>query len=220
MAGLKLFARLIRVSFLMPGELITNSFDTMSFKAMLRRVLEDRFQLKTHQSQKEFAVYAITVSKGGLKMKESAESVGTEAAPSATNVDVKAGEGTSTTVNLGNGSSISLGDHSIECIKITMAVLADQLSRMMDRPVVDQSDLKGSYDFKLDFSPEEFMALRIRQALSAGVQMPPQALKMLENSSDAPLLNALQSLGLKLESRKAPLEVLVADSVLKVPIEN
>ena len=46
-------------------------------------------------------------------------------------------------------------------------------------------------------------------ALSAGVNLPPEAMKLLEGASDEALFKGLQALGLKLESRKAPLEVLV-----------
>lgn len=183
---------------------------------MLQSLLEDRFQLKTHRGTKEFSVYALTAAKGGLKMKESPLEEGGDA----TNVDVRAAAGSSTTVNLGKGASLTYSDNRMVATKVTMAVLADQLGRFMDRPVVDQTELKGTYDFSLDFQPEEFIVLKIRMALAAGVQLPPQALQMLENSSDAPVLSAVQSLGLKLESRKAPLETVVADSALKVPTGN
>jgi uncharacterized protein (TIGR03435 family) len=183
---------------------------------MLQSLLEDRFQLKTHRGTKEFSVYALTAAKGGLKMKESPLEEGGDA----TNVDVRAAAGSSTTVNLGKGASLTYSDNRMAATKVTMAVLADQLGRFMDRPVVDQTELKETYDFSLDFQPEEFIVLKIRMAQAAGIQLPPQALQMLENSSDAPVLSAVQSLGLKLESRKAPLETVVADSALKVPTGN
>ena len=191
--------------------------------AMLQSMLEERFQLKTHRASKEFPVYALT-AKTGLKMKESpladdADPNATRADKNATNVDVNAGRG-NTVVNLGRGASLTFGDDKLTATKLTMAILADQLGRFLDRPVIDATDLKGTYDFALQFTPEEFMAINIRSAISAGVQLPPQALKMLENSSDGPVLTAVQALGLKLESRKAPLEILIADSALKSPSGN
>jgi uncharacterized protein (TIGR03435 family) len=184
---------------------------------MLQTLLEDRFQLKVHRGSKEFSVYALTVGKNGLKVKESAQEDG----PEAVNVDVSAnGRSGTTTVNLGKGSSLSYGENKLTATKVTMAVLADQLGRFMDRPVVDQTDLKGTYDFSMEFTQEEFLVLRIRLAVAGGVQLPPQALQLLENSSDAPVLSAIQALGLKLESKKAPLETLVVDSALKAPSVN
>ena len=82
------------------------------------------------------------------------------------------------------------------------------------------TDLKGTYDLTLDFTPEEYRTLLIRMALSAGVNLPPEALRLLEGGSDEALFKGLQAMGLKLESRRAPLEVLVIDSVSKTPIAN
>ena len=101
-----------------------------------------------------------------------------------------------------------------------MAQLADSFGRFVERPVVDMTELKGTYDLTLEFTPEDYRALLIRMALSAGVNLPPEALRLLEGASDESLFKGLQTVGLKLESRKAPLEVLVIDSATKTPIEN
>jgi len=184
---------------------------------MLRTLLESRFQVKVHHSSKDMPVYALVVAKGGPKLKETPP--GEAAAGGATNVVVNAGRG-STNVDLGNGASIVFGESSLEGQKLTMAILADQLGRFVDRPVVDQTDLKGAYDFKLDFQPDDFRAMRIRAAVAAGVNLPAQALRLLENASDGPLLAEIQTLGLRMESRKAPVDILVVDSCLKMPTEN
>jgi uncharacterized protein (TIGR03435 family) len=79
---------------------------------------------------------------------------------------------------------------------------------------------KGGYTFTLTFTPEEFRAMMIRAAVAAGTTLPPEALRMLDGVSDDSLFSALEALGLKLENRKAPLEVLVVDHILKAPTEN
>ena len=61
--------------------------------------------------------------------------------------------------------------------------------------------------------------MTIRSAIAAGVVLPPQALQLLDVSGDS-LFTALQTQGLKLEPRKAPLEVLVVDHVSRVPTDN
>jgi uncharacterized protein (TIGR03435 family) len=98
--------------------------------------------------------------------------------------------------------------------------LAGALSPFMDRPVIDMTNVKGNYDFALELSAEDFRAMGIRSALAAGVAIPPQAIQMAEAASGDSLFNALEKLGLKLESRKAPVEVLVIDHAEKTPSEN
>jgi uncharacterized protein (TIGR03435 family) len=101
-----------------------------------------------------------------------------------------------------------------------MASFVDTLGRFLDRPVVDATGLTGNYDFELAFTPEDYRAMQIRSAIAAGVVLPPEALRLLEGGSGDSLFSAIQTIGLKLESRKAPLEVLVVDSVRKTPTEN
>ena len=72
----------------------------------------------------------------------------------------------------------------------------------------------------LEFSPEDFRAVGIRAAIAAGVALPPQVVQMAESASQDSLFNAIEKLGLKLESRKAPIEVLVIDHCEKAPTEN
>ena len=82
------------------------------------------------------------------------------------------------------------------------------------------TDLKGNYDFIMEFSPEDFHAMMIRAAIAQGTVLPPEALKLADASSGDTLFNAVEKLGLKLEPRKAPIEMLVIDQALKTPTEN
>ena len=102
-----------------------------------------------------------------------------------------------------------------------MAMLADQLTRFMDRPVVDQTGLAAdaAYDLTLELTHEDFLATRVRSTMAGGMTPPPQAMELLEASGDS-LATALEKLGLTLETRKAPMEVLVVDASEKTPTEN
>jgi uncharacterized protein (TIGR03435 family) len=94
----------------------------------------------------------------------------------------------------------------------TMVEFADFLqARILDRPVVDQSGLTDRYDFTLEWRPDT------AQLAALG----PNAPALPQNVEDRPdlMLAMRQQLGLKLESTKAPVEVLVIDKVTK-PTEN
>jgi uncharacterized protein (TIGR03435 family) len=101
-----------------------------------------------------------------------------------------------------------------------MESFSDTLGRFVDRPVVNQTELKGSYDFTLEFAPEDFRAMHIRSAVNAGVVLPPEALRALEYGSSDSLFAAVQTVGLKLERKKAPLDVLVIDKIERSPTAN
>ena len=84
---------------------------------------------------------------------------------------------------------------------ITMQELTSPLTQLMRRPVVDETGLTGEFDLDVLFQPE---------GLAGTLVGPPPAAV-----SDAPgLTTALQDeLGLRLESRRGPLDVLVVDEV-------
>jgi uncharacterized protein (TIGR03435 family) len=191
------------------------------FREMLQNLLDDRFQLKMHHETREFPVYGVVVGKGGLKLKESPLDPETDGdgGKGAVNVSAQGGRG-GTSASYGRGATFSLADDKFEAKKLSMEQLADSLGRFIERPVVDMTGLTGTYDLTLEFTPEEYRALLIRTALSAGVNLPPEALRLLDGVSDETLFKGLQNAGLKLESRKAPLEVLIIDSVTKTPIQN
>ncbi len=101
-----------------------------------------------------------------------------------------------------------------------MDEFADSLGRFADRPVVNMTEAQGKYDFTVEMAPEDYRAILIRSAVNAGVTLPPEALRLLEGFSGESTFLALQTVGLKLESRKSPLDFLVIDSVAKTPTEN
>jgi uncharacterized protein (TIGR03435 family) len=84
-----------------------------------------------------------------------------------------------------------------------MPDLADRLSRVpfqLDRPVVDYTGTPGRYDLTLDWSPID---------------------KPTENAAAPSIVSAIEEqLGLRLEARKMPLEVLIVDHADRVPAAN
>jgi len=123
-------------------------------------------------------------------------------------------------VNLGRGSSYTFGNNKFEGKRLTTAMIAGNLERFMDRPIVDLTDLKGAYDITLDVTPEDYRAMLIHAAVAAGVSLPPEALRLLDGASLPSLFEALQKVGLKLDARKAPLDMIVVDDGRKTPTDN
>jgi uncharacterized protein (TIGR03435 family) len=183
---------------------------------MMQAMLKERFQLKSHMEQRELPVYALVALPGGLKMKEVPVDPATEG--KAYQVKAQGGPG-GVSLQYGPESTFKFGDNKIEGKALSMANFVDVLGRFVDRPVVDMTSLPGRYDLLVDLSQDDYNAMLIRSAVAAGVQLPPQALRMLD-TADGSLFGALKPLGLKLEPKKAPIEVLVVDSVAKTPTEN
>ena len=185
---------------------------------MLQTLLAERFALKFHREPKEMSVYALVLGKPPLKLKESVVDPDAPVSTDAVNVSAS-GSAAGVAVNLGNGSSYTFAGGKLEAKKINGRILADMMERYADRPILDMTGLTGNYDFRFDVTPEDYQSLLIRAAVNSGVVLPPQAVRLLDNGGN-PLGDALAQLGLKLDSRRAPVDVYVIDQVLKTPTEN
>lgn len=98
---------------------------------------------------------------------------------------------------------------SLAGTQLDIPYLAETLSRLMDRTVLNKTGLEGKYDFALKWTPDQGSA-----SGDAGATPPPA-------SADPPgIFTALQEqLGLKLDSSKGQAEVVVIDNV-ETPTEN
>src|SRR6202011_343625 len=126
---------------------------TTQIPEMLQRLIEERFQMRMHREKKDFPVYVLEVAKGGLKMQENSPDPNAAKADAQAPVNIMgSGSGLGVSVNLGRGSSYTLANDRFEAKKLTMANLSRGLERFTDRPIVDMTDLTGSYDFTLDIT--------------------------------------------------------------------
>jgi uncharacterized protein (TIGR03435 family) len=156
--------------------------------AMIRTLLTERFGFAFHTEPKEFSVYVLTVAKRGMKLKDTAT-------PDAQPMLV---------------STVFPGDHvALPARNATMAQFASTLQRaILDRPVLDKTDLSGQYDFDLEWTYDD---------TQFGGNLPPLA---PQTSGKPDFFAALQQqLGLKLERSKAAIDAIVIDNVQK-PSEN
>jgi uncharacterized protein (TIGR03435 family) len=142
-------------------------------RVMLQNLLTERFKLKLHHESREARIYALLLAKNGPKLHESGP-------------DVR--------------HSMRQGPGRLTGMRATLSEVADHLSGplyQLGRQVIDQTGLKGNYDFTLEWAPSD------------------------QDTQGPSLFTALQEqLGLRLEARKASVDVLVVDSMEKTPTEN
>jgi uncharacterized protein (TIGR03435 family) len=189
-------------------------------RAMLRTLLADRFDVKVHRETREVPVYALEIARGGLKMKELPPDPALDLEQQGADNMSMTIQSTGGVYNLGNGAYFSVGDKGFEAEKLSMLSLSRAIRPFLDRPVLDMTNLKGAYDFVLNVTPEDRIGMMIRSAINAGVTLPPQALKALDNASGDSFTAALEKIGLVLTPRKGPLEVIVVDSARTTPSDN
>jgi bla regulator protein blaR1 len=154
-------------------------------RMMVQLLLAERFNLKVSHSSKELPIYALVVAKNGPKFSES-----------------------ETIDKAKTGFSDHDGDVTVTAL--TMGRVAQWLSRIAGRKVVDKTGLQGQYDFKLHYDDRTQSLVATAPAEgSAGTAAPP-------DSSGPSIFAALQDqLGLKLESQKGPVDTLIIESAEK-----
>src|SRR6185295_4279657 len=151
---------------------------------MLQALLAERFQLKVHRENRELPVYGLMVAKGGHKLKESppdAEPAAAPAEPPKGTITLGAGDRQISIANSGNGATVTSaaggtmkmtmgpnGQMQMQMGKMTMASFTELLTRLVDRPVVDMTELKGSYQVALDLAMTDLLSVARLQGLNVG----------------------------------------------------
>jgi uncharacterized protein (TIGR03435 family) len=121
---------------------------------------------------------------------------------------------------LGDGGRFAVGDNRFDATRVTMKTLADLLTPFVDRPIVDMTALEGRYDVSLQLTPEDFQALMSRSVAAAGYPTSPEALRLADTAAAVAVPDSLERVGLKLRASRAPVEMLVIDSIERTPTEN
>jgi uncharacterized protein (TIGR03435 family) len=162
---------------------------------MMRSLLAERFQLKYHIESREMPVYALTVAKGGPKLKNPEEGRCAD--------DIKAGK------NCGDILFLPFG---VGIYNMPIGALIGGLGRkLQDRPIVDKTGLTGKYDINVIWMPDGIKPEDIDKLANLPKEMRPD---------DIGLFDAIEKqAGLKLEAQKSPVPVVVVDSIAK-PTEN
>jgi uncharacterized protein (TIGR03435 family) len=163
-----------------------------AFLAMLQNMLAERFKLVAHREQKTRPVYALVLGKSGIKFKVAPDS------------DCGSHGRTSSDIHF-TGTCIS-----IDAFAEFLARRAQRRDLPVDLPVLDMTGLKGFYNLTLDWVPEPRLSGESKGNAPVG-----------DSSYGVTLMVALQEqLGLVLETRNAPIEILVVDDAQRAPSEN
>ncbi len=190
------------------------------FRLMLQSLLADRFHLAFHRETREVPVYSLVIAKGGPKLKESGSTPppAEQAAPPSSGPVVlmapkMAADGFPPQLfPPGKPGLMALranGQARLAGQLQTTADLADFLTGFLSRPVTDATGLTAKYDFVVDFAADSMAAPGPDGAASDQSDLQPG------------FFAALQSvLGLRLEPKKGPLEMMVIDHIDKRPTEN
>lgn len=115
----------------------------------------------------------------------------------------------------GGDLQITPRPNGVHLVASRISSLAELLSRCADKPVVDRTNLKGSYQIELDVADEQ-----IDNWVSV-VMAPPGANATEPQPIDAgSLRQMLRGLGLNVENRNEPVDTLIIDSIEKMPTAN
>jgi uncharacterized protein (TIGR03435 family) len=171
-----------------PGWIESNRYDivaktsgpvtTEQLRRMTQTLLADRFKLAVHKETKEMAAYVVTVGKNGHKLKPSE------------------GEG-EMQLKPGPNRMVAQFTH------VTLAQLAEMTSSPLQGVVVDETGLKGQWDFTLDVSN---MGMTQPTGIDDAINMIIQVLN--------------EQLGIKVDQKRVPAELLIVDHAEKIPVEN
>jgi len=163
--------------------------------SLLQSMLVDRFKMRMTRETRELPIYALVVAKNGPKLEKAKPGVGIE----------------------WNTRELHIERGRITARGVELVTLARALSQELGRTVIDRTGLKGAYEVTLEWAPDPTQSL---MGMGPGGGPPPDNAPPPPDPSGPSIFTAIQEqLGLKLESTKGPVEILVIDQIEK-PSEN
>lgn len=197
---------------------------------MLRALLADRFALRTHVEPRELPTYALVVARGdrtlGPGLRASAADCSHAQAGAQQRIEALARGGPGTLAAMmpqpgdvvpcavmpmaaarGGGAAGGATGFGVKANGMPLQPLVALLTQASGRIVRDQTGLTGLFDWELTFDPQVMLAV----ASQAGLTLPP-GLSLPPSDSPALFTAVQEQLGLKLESSRGPVDVLVIDS--------
>ena len=187
---------------------------------MLQALLTERFKLTLHKDSQDRPIYAMVVGKNGPKLKPAEVQTDNAANPPAAGPP-SAGTALRPGGPVPRGNMMLMMDPSgmhFKAAAVTLAQLAEAISRFTERPVQDMTGIEGQYEFDMTFTPE------VTRGMPRMMGPPPGAGG--DRPADAPaeraesIVDAVQHYGLKMEPRKSAVDILTIDHIERTPTEN
>jgi uncharacterized protein (TIGR03435 family) len=206
---------------------------------MLQALLAERFQLTLHRDKKQRNAYALILGKGILRLSESAAPPGSvprsgsviSAWTRKDQLTIRQDGAGNTAIQRGAlgrtaPRPVPDGQVHLEMEAMTMASLAETITLLLDQPALDMTGLKGTYQFSMDL-PSEGLTPLLRRSASArfgiyafGGASEVPVIQAYASPASSSIASAISKLGLKLESGRMPIDVIVVDHVNRNPTEN
>jgi uncharacterized protein (TIGR03435 family) len=202
---------------------------------MLRSLLMQRFGLRTHVEPRPTDGYELVVAEGGIRMKEveAADDLDKEFPPDPSvktlfDTEGQTANGRTRTISSARGirtitehsmydrTFTAPGVNQLNAIRMTMAEFAALLSTNTGRPVVDRTNLAGVYAFSIELPTD---AWSVRMNASAGRTTARDGTPLNEPVAVSVPRN-VERLGLKLEPRRIPVDIIVIDHIERAPSPN
>jgi uncharacterized protein (TIGR03435 family) len=162
-------------------------------RLMLQALLADRFRLAVHDETKEGSVYELLVAKGGPKFKQTAEET-----------PVTDGVAPANSTVASYHPPIVMENGLLAFNGAPIAALANFISQLIGRPVLDRTGLVGKYEFTLKWTLDEFDLSAVSR----------QGDDTSSEPTGTSILTVIQEqLGLRLKSAKGPVQTLVIDHI-------
>ncbi len=167
---------------------------------MLLPVLEERFRLKFHRESRQLPIYALTLARNGVKLQPAKDGACQHWSLDTPPIPMVVGQKQPALCGF-RGFGFEGIDQLLEMPGSNMTELSSALSRALRQRVINKTGLPGEFDIKLRWSRESITATPEPDAAAT--------------TTGPTLFNALRQLGLKLESTRGPVEIVVIDHVEK-----
>jgi uncharacterized protein (TIGR03435 family) len=200
------FDVIAKASSVTSGPASAQQIDIDALRLMFQALLIDRFRMKVHYEERPVAGYVLTAGKVKLQKADPANRTGCVEGPGSDGKDPRI--------------ATPVLSRLLTCRNMTIAQFAEQLpiraNGYVHTPVLDSTGLTDPYDFTLSFS-----AINVLQNGVPGQQPAAGGENASDPSGGLSLPDAMnKQMGIKMEIRKRPMQVLVIDHVEEKPTEN